>query len=117
MKKLFISVLFLLIAQIAFAQEELEVTVSDLSNQQAISGIMVRLENGSIGYSIQKATNTQGKAQFTALSTSGSYTVSVGENDQYFEARAENILVRFESKTKTKNEEQDIASHPSCSST
>ena len=99
MKKLFISVLFLLIAQVAFAQEELEVTVSDLSNQEPISGITVRLENSSIGYSIRKVTNTQGKAQFTALSTSGSYTVSVDENDQYFEARAENILVRSNKKS------------------
>ncbi len=99
MKNIFIFVLFLLFAQIAFAQEQLEVTVSDLSNHQPISGVTVQLENSLIGYQSQKATNIQGKVQFGGLSTSGSYTVSVAESDQYFEARAENILLRSNKKS------------------
>ena len=94
MKNVLISVVCLLFAQVAFAQEQLEVTVSNLSNQEPIAGITVRVENTPIGYQSQKETNSQGKVQFSGLSTSGSYTVSVPESDQYFEARAENILLR-----------------------
>ncbi|HEY7162770.1 MAG TPA: TonB-dependent receptor, partial [Acidobacteriota bacterium] len=94
MKSVFLSVLCLLFVQAVFAQEQLEVTVSDLSNQEPIAGVTVHLDNNSIGYQSQKATNSQGKVQFSGLSTSGSYTVSVPESDQYYEARAENILLR-----------------------
>jgi outer membrane receptor for ferrienterochelin and colicin len=94
MRKLLVFIFCLLLAQLAFAQEELEVSVSDASNQAPVEGITVKLENSSIGFSAQKETNNQGKAQFGGLSTSGVYIVSVPENDRYFEGKAENVLLR-----------------------
>src|SRR5437773_4694184 len=94
MKKLLLFVLFLLSSHIALAQENLEVTVYDLSNQAPLDGIKVILENSLIGYKAQKSTNAQGKVTFSALSTSGSYAVSVEETEKYFATRAENILIR-----------------------
>jgi outer membrane receptor for ferrienterochelin and colicin len=94
MKKIFISIVCLFVTALAFAQENLEITVSDLSNQTPLAGIVVHLENNLIGYKAQMQTNSQGKAQFKGLSTSGVYTAFVEESERYFEAKAENILLR-----------------------
>lgn len=98
MKKVLISVLCLLFARIAFA-EDLEVTVSDMSTEAPLAGITVHLKNSSIGYSAEKQTNAQGKAQFTALSTSGVYSVAADETDKYYETTADHVLVRSNKKS------------------
>ena len=94
MKNVVAIVLCLFFAQSVFAQENLEVSVSDLSTGTPVIGIRVRLENQLIGYRADRETNDQGKTQFSALSTSGIYVVVVDESDQYFETRAENVLIR-----------------------
>src|SRR5262245_7330105 len=98
MKKLFIPIVYFFIAAVSFAQENLEITVSDLSNQAPLSGVIVHLENSLIGYQAAMQTNSQGKVQFKGLSTSGIYTAFVEESERYFEAKAENILVRSNKK-------------------
>jgi outer membrane receptor for ferrienterochelin and colicin len=99
MKYVLISIFCLLIAQFALAQEGLEVTVSDLATEQPVAGITVHLENIPIGFQSQKATNVQGKVQFTGLSTSGTYSVLVDDNEEYFGTKTENIILRSNKKS------------------
>lgn len=71
----------------------------NLSDLRPVTSQTVYIENTAIGYQAQQTTNAQGKARFNGLSTSGSYTVFVKENNQYFEAKATGIELRSNAKS------------------
>lgn len=74
--------------------ETLEVTLLNSSTTAPVAGIPVRLRNASIGYEAVDTSNAQGKVRFNGLNTSGTYEVSVAENDMFYEARAAGIVLR-----------------------
>ncbi|MBC3784126.1 TonB-dependent receptor plug domain-containing protein [Spirosoma utsteinense] len=79
----------------AFAQTaDLDVTVRELTRQQAAVGQTIYLENPSIGFSQSARTDANGKVLFRSLSLNGTYRLYTKENDTYLESSAENIDLR-----------------------
>ena len=94
MQKLLTFIALLLFASTAFAQVDLEVSVVNYRDNTPLSKKTVLLTNQAIGYSMEKQTNEQGKVQFTGLSLSGSYDVSVSDNADFYEMKKTNIVLR-----------------------
>jgi len=65
------------------AQAGLEVTVIQKENGNPISGLELTVTNKAIGFTENAVTDGQGKAHFTNLATSGRYTVTIPESQQY----------------------------------
>lgn len=80
------------------AQVDLEISVVYLDNGEVGQTVTVSLENQAIGYTTTRQTNAQGKVTFSGLSTSGTYTAKVAETDLIYEAKAEGIVLRSNSK-------------------
>ena len=93
---IWIFLLFFLVGPFtdASAQSGLEVTVFDLESSEPVEGAIVFVSNESIGFEASNTTNTQGKARFRGLSTSGSYEVYTLGTSDFHEARASNIRLR-----------------------
>jgi len=90
-----LSTLFLLFfSVVAFAQVDLEVSVTEFKTGRALEGLTVQLVNPFIGYSTEKATNAQGQARFSSLSLSGEYSVTVSQNDNFQESKETGIVLR-----------------------
>ncbi|MBN8683268.1 MAG: TonB-dependent receptor [Chitinophagales bacterium] len=93
MKQLF-TFLFLSFAISAFAQVDLEVSLSEYAGAKPIGGATLQLHNNAIGYHAEKTTNEQGKATFQGLSLSGEYEVIFVGNDNYLEYKRSGIQLR-----------------------
>ncbi|WP_338868300.1 TonB-dependent receptor [Spirosoma sp. SC4-14] len=79
----------------AFAQTaDLDVTVRELTRQEAVKGQMVYLENPSIGFAMSAQTDANGKVLFRSLSLNGTYRVYTKETDRYAESDATGIVLR-----------------------
>ncbi len=90
----FLTLCFFLVTCSLFAQVDLEVALSEYQTGNALAGLTVQLTNTAIGFSAEKTTNSQGKAQFTGLSLSGEYTVTVPENGNFQSNLKEGIRLR-----------------------
>ena len=90
------SLLFLSIwgARDANAQAGIEITVFDIESNQAVEGVLVFIENSSIGFELSGISDSQGKVRFRGLSTSGNYEVYTPSTDNFHEARASDIRLR-----------------------
>jgi hypothetical protein len=77
----------------AFAQAALEVAVYGPGSKPA-PGLEVRVLNPEITFTAKGVTDALGKVRFAPLSTAGHYTVSVPQSAEYFEAKAEGIVLR-----------------------
>jgi outer membrane receptor for ferrienterochelin and colicin len=73
---------------------DLDVSVRELTRQQASLGQTVYLENPSIGLTLSAQTDANGKVLFRSLSLNGIYRVYTKETDQYAETNADNIILR-----------------------
>ncbi|MEF8865613.1 MAG: TonB-dependent receptor [Salinibacter sp.] len=76
------------------AQTGLEVHAVNVVEQTPVAGVTVHVVNEGIGYSATRRTDAQGIAQWTGLSTAGSYAVFVEETDQYYATRVSDIELR-----------------------
>ncbi|MGD8427070.1 MAG: TonB-dependent receptor [Balneolaceae bacterium] len=94
MKKIFFTLVGLLLSLSAFAQVNLEVSVINKKNGTPVSDIPITLQNNSIGYLDTKRTNKQGKAFFRGLSTAGSYTVMATASKHFYPLTASDIVLR-----------------------
>ena len=81
-------------ARSAHAQAGLEVHAVDVQANEAVSGVTVHLENEDIGVSATRTTDENGAVEWNGLSTSGTYTVYVEENDRFYAARSSGIELR-----------------------
>ena len=80
--------------QSAHAQAALEVHAVNVKANQSVSGVTVHLENEEIGLSATRTTDENGAVEWNGLSTSGTYTVYVKENDRFYAARSSGIELR-----------------------
>lgn len=76
------------------AQTGLEITVLNLSTNQAVTDAVILLENEAIGYAAEARTNAQGKVTFSGLAIVGTYIATAKETDDLFESRVPNIELR-----------------------
>lgn len=83
MKKYIFLIISLLAVQQAWAQASLEVTLTDVA-YTPISGRILTVVNKDIGFSVEKATNSQGKVRLSGLSTSGMYIVKSEDDETYY---------------------------------
>ena len=95
---LWTACLFLLLAGLtapnAHGQAALEVHAFDVDANESVSGAVVHLVNEGIGFESTRRTDDQGTAQWGGLSTAGTYSVFIEENDQFYEARVSDIELR-----------------------
>jgi outer membrane receptor for ferrienterochelin and colicin len=95
MKKIFLLWLVMGVAAHSFAQTaDLDVTVRELTRQQAAVGQLIYLENPSIGFAQSAQTDANGKVLFRSLPLNGTYRLFTKENATYLESSAENIDLR-----------------------
>ena len=86
--------LFGFTAPTARGQAALEVHAFDVDANESVSGAVVHLVNEAIGVEATRRTDDQGTAQWGGLSTAGTYSVFIEENDQFYEARVSDIELR-----------------------
>lgn len=95
MRKISLFWLLMGLTSHALAQTaDLDVSVRELTRQQAATGQIVYLENPSIGFSASAQTDANGKVLFRSLSLNGTYRVFTKESDQYAESMADGIILR-----------------------
>ncbi len=83
------------VAAHSFAQTaDLDVTVRELTRQQAAVGQLIYLENPSIGLTQSAQTDANGKVLFRSLPLNGTYRLFTKETDTYLESSADNIDLR-----------------------
>ncbi len=82
------------LGQYIYAQAGLEVSVINRDTNLPLTNYPIRLINESIGFSIEKNSDSQGKVKFRGLSTSGRYTLSTSENDQYYAFEKNDLSLR-----------------------
>ncbi len=78
----------------AHGQAALEVHAFDVEANESVSGAVVHLVNEGIGFESTRRTDDQGTAQWGGLSTAGTYSVFIEENDQFYEARVSDVELR-----------------------
>jgi TonB-dependent Receptor Plug Domain. len=97
-RALWTACLFLLLAGFtapnAHGQAALEVHAFDIEANESVSGAVVHLVNEDIGFESTRRTDDQGTAQWGGLSTAGTYSVFIEENDQFYEARVSDVELR-----------------------
>lgn len=93
MKQLFIWAL-LCISSIAFAQEDLTVSVIDFETQKPIPNLTVKLSNTTRNILLQQNTNTQGKIIFKGLPALDGYQVVFEATADYSSQSSELISIR-----------------------
>ena len=95
MRKISLFWLILGLSVRAFAQTaDLDVTVRELTRQQAAVGQPIYLENPAIGLAQSAQTDANGRVLFRSLPLNGTYRLYTKENDTYGESSAENIDLR-----------------------
>ncbi len=93
MKQIFIFTM-LFMANLAFAQQDLTVSIFDFETQKTTPNLSVSLKNASRNINIQQTTNQQGKTTFRNLPAINGYEVVFEENAEYFTQSAENISIK-----------------------
>lgn len=93
MKQL-LTLLFLLFAFAAFAQVDIEVSVTEYKTGRALAGLTVQLTNPTIGYAAEKTTNDQGKAIFPGLRLAGEYEAIVPSSVEFETGFKRNIVLQ-----------------------
>lgn len=93
MKQFFLWV-FLCFSTIAFAQQDLTVTVIDVETQKPISNIILKLSNTARNISIELPTNQQGKVIFRNIETLDGYQVHFEETIDYASESSDLFSVR-----------------------
>ncbi len=97
-RALWTACLFLLLvgftAPNAHGQAALEVHAFDVEANESVSGAVVHLVNEGISFESTRRTDDQGTAQWGGLSTAGTYSVFIEENDQFYEARVSDVELR-----------------------
>ena len=78
----------------AHAQAGLEVNAVNVQENIVVDGVTVHVVNEAIGFSDTRPTDADGRVEWRGLSTSGSYTVFVEENDRFYAARAADLELR-----------------------
>jgi len=78
----------------AHGQAALEVHAVNVEANEPVSDVTVHLVNPSIGIEAERTTDDRGRVEWRGLSTSGSYTVFVEENDRFYAARAGGLELR-----------------------
>jgi outer membrane receptor protein involved in Fe transport len=94
MKKLLFTVCGFFISISAYGQVSLQVSVVNKKTGKPIPKITVSLVNESIGYQNAQKTNTQGKALFRGLSTSGTYKATTKATSNFYPLVASDIVFR-----------------------
>jgi outer membrane receptor protein involved in Fe transport len=79
---------------LAHGQAGLEVHAVNVEANDVVEDVTVHLTNEQIGLSAAQSTNDRGRVEWRGLPTSGSYTVFVEENDQFYAARESDIELR-----------------------
>ncbi len=92
--KVIFTALLSVISCALFAQSSLEITLYDRNTEVPLSQYPITLSNASIGFSVTKNTDSQGKVKFQGLSTSGEYTVITDENDSYHAFEKGGIILK-----------------------
>jgi outer membrane receptor for ferrienterochelin and colicin len=77
-----------------YAQAGLEVNTVNVQENTIARDVTVHLVNEAIGVSEARSTGPDGRVEWRGLSTSGSYTVYVEENDRFYAARAADLELR-----------------------
>lgn len=93
MKQFFIWAL-LCFSTIAFAQEDLTVSVIDFETQKSVSSLIIKLSNPSRNISLQQTTNVQGKAIFRNIPALDGYQVFFEETTDYAAERSDILSIR-----------------------
>jgi len=78
----------------AHAQAGLEVNAVNVQENTVVDGVTVHVVNEAIGFSDTRPTDADGRVEWRGLSTSGSYTVFVEENERFYAARAADLELR-----------------------
>lgn len=86
--------LFLCLTVQGFGQASLEVKLRNARTQQPVAGMRVSLSNGAIGLKQTAESDHLGLVEFSALSTAGSYQITVGEDDLYYRFQSDPIRLR-----------------------
>ena len=94
------AVISLISSSSVWAQANLEINLS--SGNQPLPFVPLKVKNPAIGFDQSQTTNAQGKARFSSLSTSGTYTIEVPESQQYQGQRISGIRL-ISNQTKTVN--------------
>ena len=89
-----ILVLSLIATPSARAQAALDITTVNLLANQPAPDVRVEIVNDAIGYAVTRTTNAQGVVRLGGLSTSGTYTVRVPDNDRFYTAEVTDIRLR-----------------------
>jgi hypothetical protein len=88
------TLLFLLFTLSAFAQVDIEVSVTEYKTGRALEGQTIKLSNPAIGYMAEKTTNAQGKATFAGLRLAGAYEAAASGNTEFEGAMKNNIVLQ-----------------------
>jgi len=78
----------------AHGQAALEVHAVNVEANEVVPDVTIRLENEGIGVAAERTTDARGRVEWRGLSTAGSYTVFVEENDRFYAARSGGIELR-----------------------
>ena len=78
----------------AHAQAGLKVHAVNVESNSIVPNVTVHVVNEDIGFAERGTTDDQGRVAWRGLSTSGSYTVFVEENDRFYAARATDVELR-----------------------
>lgn len=93
MKNIYFLML-LCFSTVAFAQQDLTVSVSDFQTQKPISGITLVLENSLRNIEMQATTNAQGKAVFKSMPSLEGYVAVFEGNDTYAATASQEFAIR-----------------------
>jgi len=93
MKSFFLWAL-LCISTIAFAQEDLTVSVIDFETQKPVSNLTIKISNTTRNISIEQTTNVQGKAIFRNIPALDGYQVLFEETTDYAAESSDILSIR-----------------------
>lgn len=93
MKQL-LSWVLLCFTTIAFAQEDLTVSVIDFETQKPISSLTIKLLNSTRNIALQQTTNMQGKAIFRNIPALDGYQVLFEETTDYVAESSDILSIR-----------------------
>ncbi len=94
MKRIFTLLSMIFVTNLALAQVDITVQVTDFLTLEALEGVEVILTNKGINLKKQQATDEQGKVTFRGLNPAGTYQVTVAETNDYWEADIQEITPR-----------------------
>lgn len=93
-RAIWIAAFFLAASNFVWAQARLEISILSGNTGNPVVGHTVEIENGGIGYSVERTTDDQGKVKLSGLSTSGTYRVSSPETRMYLAANSGSFSLR-----------------------